>query len=170
MTMKAISIRQPWAWLIVRPDIVDLQERATAANAGILKTIENRSRRTWYRGPLLIHASQGMTREEYESADDPLSAFGGPAIALPAFHELQRGGIVGVTNLEDCITSDHRESWWHIEGQMGLRLSNTRPLPFVACKGALGIFNVPPEIVQRLQPFLTEDAPITGLQQGALDS
>jgi hypothetical protein len=40
--MKELSIRQPWAWLII---------------AGH-KDVENRSWTTTYRGPLLIHAAR----------------------------------------------------------------------------------------------------------------
>jgi ASCH domain len=40
--MKALSVRQPWAWLII---------------AGH-KDVENRSWTTTYRGPLLIHAAR----------------------------------------------------------------------------------------------------------------
>lgn len=50
--MKAISIRQPWASLIV---------------LGI-KDIENRSWPTSQRGIVLVHASKGMTRSEHEDA------------------------------------------------------------------------------------------------------
>ena len=46
--MKALSIRQPWAWLIVHGR----------------KDIENRSWRTKFRGRFLVHAAQGMTRRE----------------------------------------------------------------------------------------------------------
>jgi hypothetical protein len=42
--VKALSIRQPWAWLIVTG----------------YKDIENRSWRTNYRGPLLIHAGRAI--------------------------------------------------------------------------------------------------------------
>ena len=48
---QAISIRQPWAWLIVHG----------------WKNIENRMWRTSYRGPVLIHASKGMTQDEYNA-------------------------------------------------------------------------------------------------------
>lgn len=48
--MKALSIRQPWAWAIV--------------NAG--KRVENRTWETRYRGPILIHAAKGVTKREYE--------------------------------------------------------------------------------------------------------
>jgi hypothetical protein len=40
--MKALSIRQPWAWLIITGH----------------KDVENRSWTTTYRGPLLIHAAR----------------------------------------------------------------------------------------------------------------
>ena len=55
--MKALSIRQPWAWLIVHGS----------------KRVENRSRRTHYRGPVLIHASAGMTIREYHEATNFLA-------------------------------------------------------------------------------------------------
>lgn len=42
--MRGITVRQPWASLI----------------AGGVKTIETRSRRTSYRGPVAIHAAQAM--------------------------------------------------------------------------------------------------------------
>lgn len=43
--MKALSIRQPWAWLILHGG----------------KDIENRSWNTNFRGRFLIHAAAGMT-------------------------------------------------------------------------------------------------------------
>ena len=47
--MKVLSVRQPWAWLIV---------------AGH-KDIENRKWYTNHRGPLLIHASKAMDPEDF---------------------------------------------------------------------------------------------------------
>ncbi|MCG0445699.1 ASCH domain-containing protein [Pseudomonas aeruginosa] len=52
--MKALSIRQPWAWLV--------------ANGH--KDIENRDWATSFRGRFLIHAAKSMTRDEYEEARD----------------------------------------------------------------------------------------------------
>src|SRR5689334_13701824 len=92
--MKALSIRQPWAWLIVRPDLVGAA-RAAAIAAGEVKDIENRSWPTKFRGRVLVHASKSMTRAEYEDAQDPLWSRGGPTIELPPFEQLKRGGIVG---------------------------------------------------------------------------
>ena len=49
--MKALAIRQPWAWLVIYGS----------------KTIENRTWRTQYRGRFLVHAAKGMTRKEYDA-------------------------------------------------------------------------------------------------------
>ena len=46
--MKALSIRQPWAHLILHGG----------------KDIENRDWRTSVRGRVLVHASKGMTRDD----------------------------------------------------------------------------------------------------------
>lgn len=142
--MMAISIRQPWAWLIVRPDLVG-EARKAAAYERELKDIENRTWPTRYRGPLLIHAAQGMTRGEYEDAQDPLWGAGGPTITLPERDRLPRGGIVGIAELVDCVPHARRDSWWH-SGPWGFRLTNVQPLPFHACRGALGLFDLAYEV------------------------
>ncbi len=106
--MKALSIRQPWAWLIVRPDL-NGQARLDAIARQELKDIENRTWRTSYRGPVLIHASKGMTRGEYDDAGHYLcelyetGPYDSTLITLPKFEALQRGGIVGVANITDCL-------------------------------------------------------------------
>ena len=119
----AISIRQPWAWMIV--------------NAG--KDIENRSWPTRFRGRVLIHASKGMTRNEYEDAMNwiVLNARLPLDFHEPKFEDLQRGGIVGETEIVGCVTES--SSPWFV-GEYGFVLRNTKPLPFEPCKGALGFF------------------------------
>jgi hypothetical protein len=148
--MKALSIRQPWAWLIVRPDLVG-PTRSAAIAAGELKDIENRGWPTKYRGRVLIHAAKGMTRAEYEDGQDPLWSSGGPTIELPPFEQLERGGIVGVATIDACIPPAERTSLWHMGSAYGFHLIDTKPLPFVACKGALGFFDVPKEIAAHLR-------------------
>ncbi|MDR5765003.1 ASCH domain-containing protein [Caballeronia sp. LZ028] len=128
--MKALSIRQPWAWLIVNGH----------------KDIENRTWPTRFRGRVLVHASKGMTRAEYED----VSAFA-EGLQLPARDDLERGGIVGVATIADCIPSERRTSIWHMEGQFGFQIANARALPFVECKGALGFFNVPDDVAALLR-------------------
>lgn len=134
--MKALSIRQPWAWLVAMG----------------LKDIENRTWATKYRGRVLVHAGQQMTRREYEDVADFVRAINRanliantsvPPIILPAADELQRGGIIGSVFIHDCITPEMRTSHWHMEGQHGFALRSGFPLPFAPMKGKLGIFNVP---------------------------
>ncbi|AMR77626.1 ASCH domain-containing protein [Cupriavidus nantongensis] len=142
---KALSIRQPWAWLIVQG----------------FKDIENRTWSTKHRGPTLIHASKGITRQEYEDvADfvrnlnraDFLTGNEAAPIVLPALEELQRGGIVGVATITDCVPSwAARVSQWHMEGQFGFQITDAKALPFVPCKGALGFFDVPADVLAALR-------------------
>lgn len=118
--MKALSIRQPWAWLIVNGH----------------KPIENRSWRTAYRGPLLIHAAQGMTRAEYAHARDLAEQVG---VTIPAFDDLERGGIVGQATVTGCI-ADSDSPWFF--GKYGFELADAKPLPFKQMRGHLSIFEV----------------------------
>lgn len=122
--MKALSIRQPWAWLIVNGH----------------KDIENRVWPTKFRGPVLIHASKGMTRDEYAFALVHAEEQG---VALPPFDELERGGIVGRAVITDCVTRS--ESPWFF-GDYGFVMTKAEPLPFELCKGSLGFFTPDPDI------------------------
>jgi hypothetical protein len=154
--MKALSIRQPWAWLVVRPDLVG-EARASAIERGELKDIENRTWPTRYRGRVLIHASKGMTRAEYDDVEEFLTYDVNSGIALPERSALERGGIVGVATITDCVASMRRSSPWHIEGQHGFHIADARPLPFVECKGALGFFDVPPDVAETLRQWHTTE-------------
>ncbi|KVZ27004.1 hypothetical protein WL14_00740 [Burkholderia cepacia] len=132
--MKALSIRQPWAHLIVSG----------------YKDIENRTWRTSYRGPLLIHASKGMTRAEYENAMRFAIVADVSYEELKRFDESERGGIVGVVDVHDCVPPSRRTSPWHMEGCYGIAVRNARALTFIPCTGRLGIFDVSPDVVALL--------------------
>ena len=141
--MKALSIRQPWAWLII--------------NAG--KDIENRSWPTRFRGRFLIHAGKAMTMDEFLDARafvmDTLESVG-KEIGLPTYTELRQmcGGIVGEAEIVGCVTDS--QSPWFV-GQFGFVIRNARPLPFSPCKGALGFFApmIDPVKVSSKGTFLT---------------
>ncbi len=130
--MKALSIRQPWAWLIVNGH----------------KDIENRTWSTRVRGEILVHASAGMTRAEYDDVEEMLWLGKGfqeaDAIRLPEREKLKRGGIVGKVTIADCVYKS--ESRWFF-GPQGFLLRDASVLPFVPYKGALGFFEVPDALV-----------------------
>ena len=132
----ALTIRQPWATLII--------------SGG--KNIENRTWRTHYRGPILIHAGLYDDEAETEAAmhlvrdrqiEVPavpwmMTAEGSNASLLD-WHDQPRGGIIGVVDLVDCVPM--HDSPWFI-GPWGFVLANPRPLPFFACRGKQGFFQV----------------------------
>ena len=130
---RALSIRQPWAWLIVNGH----------------KDIENRTWATRFRGPVLIHAAKGITRDEYEDAVD-FAHFGCGVQQMPTFEQMQRGGIVGLANIVDCVPSERRASQWHMDGCYGFALRGAQPLPFTPLAGRLGFFDVPADVLDRI--------------------
>lgn len=123
--MKALSVRQPWAWLIVNGHKL-FENREWQPN--------NPCRR--FRGRVLIHASKGMTRDEYEHAEAIARDLG---IKIPDADALERGGIVGETEI--VAWHDTPPAMSFAFGS-GLELRNSKSLPFRPCNGALGFFNV----------------------------
>lgn len=118
----ALSIRQPWAWLIVMGH----------------KTIENRTKASHRRSEIYIHASATMTKADYESADYFLH-IRKIDIVIPRFEDLPRGGIVGSASLVDCVQESSNQ-WF--TGPYGWVMANAKPLPFQKFKGALNFFLV----------------------------
>lgn len=118
-TIKCLSVRQPWAWLIV---------------AGH-KSLENRTWDTKYRGPLLIHASA-------RPDDDPdwlCSTINyAKGIKFPA---MPLGSIVGQVNLTAVVTDSDD---YFFDGPYAFQLTDPvmfeRPIPL---KGKLGLYDVP---------------------------
>lgn len=112
--MKALSVRQPWAWLIVHGG----------------KDIENRTWKTAYRGPVLIHAAKKVDLTAYNSLADE-------GIGLPPMEELHTGGIIGRVEIVDCVSIS--PSGW-FSGPYGLVLANPAALTFHPCRGQLFFF------------------------------
>lgn len=127
--MITLSIRQPWAWLIVNGH----------------KTIENREWRTNFRGKFLIHAGKKLSVADYDAAVLFVEGFD-PALAalIPDMGYLDLGGIVGQARLVDCV--DEHDSPWFTGGAaqgggFGFVLERAEPLPFVPYKGRLQFFD-----------------------------
>jgi hypothetical protein len=127
MNCKALSVRQPWAWLIVH-GMKDIENRNWAAHNPGLK----------YRGHFYVHAGQKcVTLEERQHIRDWVwRRFG---VRVPADDLLPLGGIVGQASIVDVVHSS--ASPWFM-GPYGLVLEHAQPLPFVRCAGKLGFFNV----------------------------
>ena len=111
--VKVLSVRTPWAWLIVNG----------------FKDVENRSWTTSYRGSLLIHAGYHLESRGYEVAEK----FG---IRIPG--DLPRGGLIGLVDLVDITRSS--DSPWYQPDHYAWLIVNPQPMPFVPCRGLPGLF------------------------------
>ena len=131
-TAYALSIKQPWAALLVHG----------------LKQVEIRTWKTRRRGRVLIHAGK--------SPDTRPEAW--QWITTPILQEAAqlRGGIVGTAELIDCIhystdstfQADHERhrnapEWFLPQGLYGFVFQAARPLPFLPCPGNTVFFQVP---------------------------
>lgn len=116
--MEALSIQQPWAWLIVNG----------------YKDIENREWPTKKRGVFLVHTGQKFDRDGYNWIRQTF-----PEIPLPKPEEYPRGGIVGQASITDCVTSS--PSKWFF-GKFGFVLTDASPCEFRSYKGELKFFRV----------------------------
>ena len=121
--MKALSVRQPWAWLI----------------ANNYKDIENRKWWTDFRGEFLVHTGKTFDREGYHWVKSNTE------IQMPEIDEFPKGGIVGMAELIDCVT--HYNSRWFF-GPYGFVIKNAKPLKFVPLRGRLQFFSVPLETIR----------------------
>lgn len=146
----ALSLRQPWAWLVTSGG-KDIENRRWAAN---------------YRGGFFVHAAKGMTKKEYVETR-AFAADRGVTIPHVGALMLELGGIVGFAEIVGCswnrtvaiaadvakdFASHHRRaspSVWRIEGQYGIELAKARPLPFIPCVGALSFFTLPDDVYAR---------------------
>ena len=125
--MKIITIRQPWAYLIVNGS----------------KNIENRTWPTSYRGPVLIHASLNPNRALcLQRRIDP--------------DTLRRGGVIGIAEISDCVTM-HRSLWFNGPYGFVLRRRRPLSfIEWKGALGLKGFSYNSPTSSERVESFLTE--------------
>jgi hypothetical protein len=117
--MRALTVRQPWAWAIIR--------------AG--KDIENRSWTNRHAtGTIAIHAGMGL---------DPLNELP-RGVKKPGREDLIHGAIIGVVDIAGVVRKG-RSKWF--SGPFGWVLRNPRPLRKpIRCTGRLGLWRLPPRV------------------------
>lgn len=136
--MKALSIRQPYAWAIV---------------AGY-KPVENRDWPTKFRGRVLIHASKKEETGDVDGVVRSVAVQTGrtDAEVLKEYGDhLLSGGlgaIIGAATVTDCV-QDMDSEWFY--GKFGFVMGDARAIDPVPCKGALSFFTVPPEVADALR-------------------
>lgn len=140
--IKALSLKQPYAWLI--------------ANGYLL--VDDRTWGTHYRGPILIHASKGIYQEYYNYIKSNTD------VPIPAIEELGFGGIVGIAKLVLCCrpaelpASISHQQRVHFGGVhqdcFGFLFEQATPLRLMSCAGKLGIFEVDLDALLAAPPAL----------------
>lgn len=131
--MKTLSIRQPWASLIVKG----------------FKDVENRSWQTFIRGEIAIHSSSSKTEDDWDDAIITVAVIRAIAFSdaekwlietIGEFDKLPRGAILGTVEITDC--KRERMSPWHFDENWGFYLQNPKeikkPIP---AKGKLGFWD-----------------------------
>lgn len=137
-TPRALTVRQPWA---------------DAITHGTKRT-ENRTRRTHYRGQLLIHAG---------AAHDPMGRFVITDWDLLDSWPDTRGAIIAVATLTDChAATDGCCAPWGFPDTWHWVLEDVRPLATpVPCKGRLGLWTPDDELLAAV------DAPPVAASSGS---
>jgi len=146
--VRALSVRQPWAWAIARG----------------YKPILNRSCATGYRGPLAIYASLRVDPGSVEGHDlrEAVSATWDAADPVTAI-----GGIIAVVSLEgvcSAVAAGDPASGrcacgeWATAGAYHWQLAHPRPLRWpVLALGRSGLWELAPEVADGLNRFLPDE-------------
>ncbi len=133
--MLVLSVRQPWAWLIIHGG----------------KDIENRNWTTNVRGRVLIHASKSTTKREWAESWDSVHRICPDAWAKGVREirpgTIALGGIIGSVEIVDCVNKS--DSPWFF-GRFGYVLRDPQPIPFFQCRGKLGFFQCPEYVEKHL--------------------
>lgn len=134
--MKALSLTQPWASLVVTGK----------------KLVETRSWRTDHTGRIAIHAAKGYPKWAKECASEwrmagfvsgtlPLAGIIGTAVLreMRMTEAALHLELISAQEREFGDYSDHRYAWF---------LTDVVAFPaLIPCKGALGLWDVPPEVL-----------------------
>ena len=123
--MKCLSLRPVWAWAVIFGG----------------KTIENRTWKTDYRGPLAIHASGSMQGADDAAAE--VTRICGTEVP----YTLDCGAVIGVVDLADCLDAaaplKRADARWASRGCYHWVLRNPRPCRPFDVKGKLRLWDIP---------------------------
>jgi hypothetical protein len=95
--VKALSIKQPWVWLIVNGH----------------KDVENRNWPTRFRGRLLVHAGKKVDRGALEDLRAGIYPVTGHPHRFDLPDAFEPGGIVGEAEIVDCVSASSSPCGFH---------------------------------------------------------
>lgn len=119
--LEALSIQQPFAWLITQG----------------YKTLENRNNLKNFKGKFLIHAGMKFSDDWINKCGGNVSTWTVNNVVNRHKADMNTGGIVGAAEITG-FTEDPNSMWF--TGKYGLKIINPIQLNFVPCKGKLSFF------------------------------
>jgi ASCH domain len=124
--MKALSIKQPWAQLIIIG----------------AKDVENRSRSTSFRGRFAVHVS--LKRADYRDVDfEAIPRNLREQVKRVWEHNAFAGRVIGTVELVDCVRGS--DSIWAVDNYWHWVLRDPRPyIRSRPAKGQLGLWEWAP--------------------------
>ncbi|MCP4896785.1 MAG: ASCH domain-containing protein [bacterium] len=124
--LLALSIRQPWADLIVDG----------------IKDIENRKWNTRHRGSILIHSPKTVDTAAVRRMISELS------LSAASDYKPITGAIIGAVRITDCVQG-HSSRFFG--GPWGFVLADAVRFPTpIKCSGKLGLFPIPLEVAEEI--------------------
>lgn len=147
MRPAAITVMQPYAWLIAHAPLWP------AALEG--KTLENRSRATHYRGPVLIHVSKRWHQVEARLAELRALGLVGGRCPTPRLEVMkaQLGCVIARAQLVGCRRVDLNDPHpWGVAGSWGWLLDGIELVEPFPLTGNTGLWFAPPSLTLRARP------------------
>lgn len=155
MTLRALSVKQPWALAICRG-----------------KDTENRTWETQFRGPVAIHASKVFDNVSDDTLDWIAEQTG---LSFEEAHDQDhRGAVVAVAEIVGCHLNCGYEghvfpgmtpvmcSQWAVEGQWHWEIDNIQVLREpVPARGALGLWRLPEDVDEAVRAQLARSVNAT---------
>jgi hypothetical protein len=131
--MKALSVRQPWAWAIIYAG-KDIENRSENMAARVRSSIGQ---------TIYIHAGSTIDEDGMQAIIDMdllprLEAF----LEKGNNMEEMNGGVIGTVRIAD-IVQRHRSKWF--KGPYGIVLADPKPLKFQPGRGQIGLFEWRPQ-------------------------
>lgn len=131
--VKCLSVCQPWAWAIIFGR----------------KRIENRARRTTYRGPILIHASRSQSYfRDHPDVEWWRNSATPPMPDLPNLDQLDYGMAIGVIDVVDCVPYEDVKDRPFAIGPWCWLLQSPRWIVPFPLKGNVSLFEVDDRLIQ----------------------
>lgn len=133
-SVRGLSIRYPYCNFII--------DGLVHKHSGLrlYKNIENRSRKTNYRGPLFIQVSGTYGYNEYSKTRVYLKSYYSENIR-------RSGYIIGIVDLVDCVSPENvpnyiKNSMWYEKGKYAWILENPKKIAPTKHRGSLFLFKI----------------------------